>query len=256
MAVTATQIDGNNVALAFNGSASASVFTMNTSTGAVTSGLLPAEWCRILSANAAKLIAVTTLAQRQTVQFLDRLISLGSLDGTTITTTASSGSGTASLVVTVNANTTVLVQLPHSIFGAASLGQSVPATSGGGGSGVVPGDLGLVRFTGTVDGAVGLGNLVALNTSGILVRADKANVASFPCIGAYELDSALAPCVRTAGEVAVTGGPFTVGSTLYVGTAGAATATVPNTSGQMRQLVGVTSASGKLFIAIGLMEVI
>lgn len=256
MAVTATQIDGNNVALTFSGSASANVFSLNTSTGVVTSNYLSNEWCRILGDNAVKLFAVTTLAQRETVQFLDRLISLGSLDGTTITSASSVVGDIATLVVGVNANTTLLVQIPHSIFGAASLGQSVPASGGGGGGSVVPGDLGLVRFTGTVDGAVGLGDLVSIDTSGVLVQADKANVSAFPCVGAYELDSALAPCVRVAGEVAISGGPFIVGSTLYVGTSGAATSTVPNTPGEIRQLVGVVQDSGLLFITIGLMEVI
>jgi hypothetical protein len=256
MAVTATQIDGNNVALVYTGSATASVFSMNTATGAVTSNYLPAEWCRILSANAAKLIPVTSVAQRETVQFLDRLIALGSIDGTTIASTASVAGDIATLVVSVSANTTVLVQLPHSLFGAASLGQSVPASGGGGGGGVAASDLGLVRFTGTVDGAVGLGDLVSIDTSGVLVPSDKVNTAAFPCVGAYELDSTLAPCVRTSGEVAVTGGPFASGATLYVGTAGAATATVPNVLGQMRQLVGVVQDSGRLFIAIGFMEIV
>jgi hypothetical protein len=262
MAVTSTVLDGNNVALVYAGSVSANVLTLNTATGAVTSSYLPADWCLALSANARTLFGVTTLAQRQTVQFLDRLIAIGSLDGATISTNASVGAGTATLVVTVEAddpvnvpNPTILVQLPHSIFGAASLGQSVPASGGGGGS-VVPSDLGLVRFTGTVDGAVGPGDLVSLNTSGVLVRADKANASAFPCIGAYELNSALSPCVRVAGEVAVAGGPFLVGSTLYVGTAGAATATATNTPGDTRQLVGVVQSSGRLFVAIGLMEVI
>jgi hypothetical protein len=256
MAVTATQIDGNNVALVYaGGSATANVFTLNTSTGAVTSNYLSSEWCRILSANAVKLFAVTTLAQRQTAQFLDRLISIGSVDGTTISTTASVAGDLATLVVTVSANTTVLVQLPHSIFGAASLGQSVPAAGGGGGS-VVPADLGLVQFTGAVDGAVGLGDLVALNGSGTLVRADRTITLALPCVGAYELDSALNICIRTSGEVAATGGPFTAGATIYVGLAGAATSTNPTTPGESRQVVGYATSSGKLFVQPGFVEVI
>lgn len=256
MAVTSTVIDGNNVALRFVGSVSANVFTLNTATGVVTSNLLPASWVSVLRQNALKLFPVTTVAQRETVQFLDRLVAIGSVDGATITMSASVVGNLATLVASVSANTTVLVQLPHSIFGAASLGQSVPSAGGGGGGSVVPSDLGLVRFTGTVDGSVGLGDLVCIDTSGVLVQADKANTAAFPCVGVYELDSALAPCVRTSGEVAVAGGPFVVGSTLYVGDAGAATSTIPNTAGQIRQLVGVVQDSGLLFVTIGFMEVI
>jgi hypothetical protein len=257
MAVIAQQIDGNNVALVYSGTASASVFTLNTTTGAVTSTFLSSEWCRILSANAAKLLAVTTLAQRQTVQFLDRLVAIGSIDGTTIATSASLGAGTASLVVTVNANTTVLVQLPHSLFGAASLGQSVPAAGGGGGGSVVPADLGLVLFTGSIDGAVGIGSLVALDgTTGTLVRADKSNALALPCIGIYALDSALNACVRTSGESAASGGPFTAGATVYVGAAGAATTVRPVTPGQNRQVIGYATAAGTLFVAPGFVEII
>jgi hypothetical protein len=58
-----------------------------------------------------------------------------------------------------------------------------------------------------------------------------------------------------AGEVAVAGGPFAAGTTLYVGTAGAATATATVTPGEVRQLVGVVQDSGLLFVTIGLMEV-
>ena len=258
MAVTATKIDGNNVALAYSaGSASADVLTLNTATGEVTSSYLPAAWCSILSKNAAKLFPVTTLAQRQTAGFLDRLIAIGSLDGTTIGTSASVGAGTATLVVTVNANTTVLVQLPHSIFGAASLGQSVPAAGGGGGGSVVPSDLGLVLFTGAVDGAVGLGDLVAVDgTTGTLVQADRTDALALPCIGAYELDSALNVCVRTSGEVAAAGGPFTAGATIYVGLAGAATATNPSTPGESRQVIGFGTSSGKLFVQPSFVEVV
>jgi hypothetical protein len=257
MATTATVLDGNNVAIAFDGSVAANVFTLHTTTGAVTSTYFPATWTAVLRKNALKLFGVTTLAQRQTVQFLDRLISIGSIDGTTIATSASVGAGTVTLVVTVNANTTVLVQLPHSIFGAASLGQSVPAFGGGGGGSVVPADLGLVQFTGTVDGAVGLGDLVALDgATGTLVRADKTDALALPCVGAYELDSALNVCVRTSGEVVASGGPFTAGATIYVGLAGAATSTNPTTPGESRQVIGYGTSSGKLFVQPSFVEVV
>jgi len=259
MAVTATVLDGNNVALTYaGGTASASVFTLNTSTGAVTSSYLPATWCAVLRQNALKLFSVTTLAQRATVGFLDRLVAIGSLDGTTISTAASVGAGTATLTVSVNANTTLLVQLPHSIFGAASLGQSVPAAGGGGGGSVVPADLGLVLWTATVDGAVTLGDLVAVDgTTGTLVRADKTDSLALPCIGVYGLDSALNVSVRTSGDAGVLPfGPFTAGATVYVGDNGAATTVRPVTPGESRQVIGYATSAGTLFVQPSFVEVV
>jgi hypothetical protein len=258
MAVTATQIDGNNVALVYaGGSASANVFSLNVVTGAVTSNYLPAEWLGILRDNAQKLFAVTSTAQRQTVQFLDRLISLGSLDGATITSTASVASGIATLVVSVSTNTTVLVQLPHSIFGAASLGQSVPATGGGGGGSVVPADLGLVLWTGLTQPGVAAGDVVGIHAlTGRLAESDAAATNTVPAVGVYELDSSANPCIRTSGEVAATGGPFTPGATVYVGTAGAATETPTTTPGTYRQVIGHGTSSGLLFVAPGFVEVV
>jgi hypothetical protein len=259
MAVTSTVLDGNNVALAYaSGTAFANVLALNTTTGAVTSSYLPAEWCQALTDNARALFRVTSVAQRQTVQFLDRLVAIGSLDGATISTSASLGAGTATLVVSVSADTTLLVQLPHSIFGAASLGQSVPATGGGGGGTVVPGDLGLVRWTGTVAGTVNIGELVAADgLTGQLIPADKAVALALPALGVYELDSALAPCVRTSGEAAAAvGGPFPAGATIYVGTAGAATATNPSTPGENRQVIGFATSAGTLFVQPGFVTVV
>jgi hypothetical protein len=227
-------------------------------TGAVTSSYLPVTWTAVLRKNALKLFGVTSTAQRQTVQFLDRLISLGSLDGATISTTASVAGDLATLVVSVSGNTTVLVQLPQSIFGAASLGQSVPATGGGGGGSVVPADLGLVRWTNIVHPAVGVGDLVAVSgMGGQLVLADNTVPLALPCIGVYELDSSANPCVRISGEANVTGGPFSGGVPIYVGTAGAATVSPPTTPGSSRQVIGYATAAGSLtFIAPGFVEVL
>ena len=254
MAVTSTVLDGNNVALAFAGSFSADAFTLNTSS------YLPASWCSILRQNALKLFGVTTLAQRATVGFLDRLIAIGSLDGTTITTSAV-GAGTVALRVTVNANTTVLVQLPHSIFGAASLGQSVPATGGGGGGSVVASDLGLVRWTTAIDGAVFPGAAVAirLNTGiGNLVLADSTDPTRMPCIGFYALDSALNSCVRTSGEQTSfsPSGPVGPGDVLYVSTAGTVSGLPPTAPGSSRQVIGSFIASGFVFVQPGFVEVV
>ena len=258
MAVTSKILDGNNVALTFAGSVSANVFTLNLTTGAVASSYLPTTWTTILRQNALKLFQVTTLAQRQTVGFLDRLVAVGTLDGTTVSTTASVGAGTATLVVTVSADTAVLVQLPHSLFGAASLGQSVPATGGGGGGTVVAGDLGLALWTGAVDGAVSIGDLVAVEVgTGVLVQADRSDGDRMPAIGTYALDSALSPAYRFAGPTSVSGGPFAAGSVLYASsTPGQATTTESVVPGEINQRVGTADSAGLLAFKSELMVVV
>jgi hypothetical protein len=264
MALTATVLDGNNVALAYSGgTVTANALTLNVVTGAVTSSYLPSTWTAVLRKNALKLFGVTSTAQRQTVQFLDRLISLGSLDGATISTTASVAGDLATLVVSVSGNTTVLVQMPHSIFGAASLGQSVPATGGGGGGSVVPSDLGLVKWTGDIDSAVAAGYLVGVDPStGALVLANPGPVDPVACIGVYAVDSSANPCVRTSGVILANGFPFTPGAILYMGASivppflGIAVQSPPIVSGSYRQVVGYATSDGKLFVQPGFVEVL
>jgi hypothetical protein len=70
------------------------------------------------------------------------------------------------------------------------------------------------------------------------------------------LDSALNVCVRTSGEVAASGGPFTAGATIYVGLTGAATSTNPTTPGESRQVVGYATSAGKLFVQPSFVEVV
>jgi hypothetical protein len=134
-------------------------------------------------------------------------------------------------------------------------------TSGGGS--VVASDLGLVLWTGDVQPAppaYGIGCLVTVNpTTGRLgaARAD----ADSPriCVGAYALDSAGNVCVRTSGEIAALGGPFTPGAIVYLAEStptypegGLATETPPTTPGSYRQVVGYATSEGKLFVQPGI----
>lgn len=237
MAITVTLIDGNNVALAYSGSVSANLLTLNTTTGVVTSSYLPDDWCRILSANVKKLLPVTTLAQRQTAQFLDRLIALGSLDGTTISTAASVGSGTATLVVTVSGDTSLLVQLPHSLFGAASLGQSVPATGGGGGGGLVASDLGLVAWPLAAPPlGISVGQLADYDCANLVPATNTVR----PCFGVYELDSQGNNAIRTYGPAGIVrcSSGIICNNALFLGVGGLATNIPPTGPAAWSQKIG------------------
>ena len=139
--------------------------------------------------------------------------------------------------------------------------QSIADLAAGGGS-VVANDLGLVRWTGLVQPAppaYGVGCLVGVTSSGRLgaARADAAS--SRNAIGVYALDSAGNVCVRTSGEAAALGGPFTPGAIVYVGEStvsypegGIATETPPTTPGSLQQVIGYGTSAGLLFIQPGI----
>lgn len=251
MAVTSKPVDGQNQALIFPAVEAANVYTLDIVTGAVTSALLPASWLYTLSQNAKKLFAVTTTAQRQSAGFLSRLVAFGSLDATTITVTASVAGNVATLVATPDAATSLLVALPYSASGGFSTGQTYPVVGGGGGTGtVMPGDLGLSRFTGTVGPGVVANKLVSIEqATGLLVLSDNRDVLRMPCSGVYQLDSAGQPCIRGLGEAAIPGS-YTAGAEVFVGHDGEATSTPP-AAGEVTQFIGMSRSPSIVILTVG-----
>jgi hypothetical protein len=251
MAVTATPLDGQNQALVFSASEAANVFSLNVVTGAVTSSLLPATWLYNLSKNAKKLFAVTSTAQRQSAAFLSRLVSLGSVDATVIAVSASVVGDVATLVATPEAATTMLVALPYSASGGFSVGQTYPVVSGSGGGGTVTAaDLGLSRFTGTIDPSVAVNKLVSVQqVTGILVLSDNRDVLRMPCSGVYQLDSAGQPCIRGLGEAAIPGS-YAAGAEVFVGHDGEATSTPP-AAGEVTQFIGMSRSPSIVILTVG-----
>jgi hypothetical protein len=249
MAVTATPLDGQNQALVFSASEVANVFSLDVVTGAVTSSLLPATWLYNLSKNAKKLFAVTSVAQRQTVGFLSRLVAFGTLDAVALTVASSVAGDVATLVATPAAATTLLVALPYSASGGYSTGQTVPVSAGGGGF-VTATDLGLSRFMGTVDPSVAVNKLVSVQqVTGLLVLADNRDPLRMPCSGVYQLDSAGQPCIRGLGEAAIPG-VYTAGAEVFVGYDGAAVS-VPPAPGEITQFIGMSRSPSIVILTVG-----
>ena len=244
MAVTATQLDGNNLALLFTGGSTvADVYTLNYVTGAITSAYFPEEWFEPTRKNARKLFPSTSVAQRQTAQFLTRLIALGNLDTVTITPSAVTVGQTVTLRVTVGATTGVLVQLPHSIVGGLSLGQAYPA-SGGGGGGLTAADLGTVPFPGTIDGSVVDGVPVCVN-GGVLYAANASLSNRMPAVGVWEASLGR---YRNGGSLTLPA-PVGANSAIFVAPGGGLTATAPTASGQTSQLLGFSVGTTTLVVA-------
>jgi hypothetical protein len=244
MAISATELDGNNVALLFTGGSTvADVFTLNYVDGTVTSAYLPKLWLLPTRKNALKLFPPTTVLQRQTVEFLTRLIALGNLDTATVTPSAVVVGQTVTLRITVSADTAVLAQLPHSIMGGLTQGQPY-AAAGGGGGGLTAADLGTVPFPGTIDSSVADGLPVCV-FNGILYAADASNVNRMPCIGVWQASLSR---YRNGGPLTLPTA-VTANSRIFVAPGGGLTSTPPTGSGQTSQLIGFSVGTTTLIVA-------
>jgi len=244
MAVTATVLDGNNVALLFTGGSTvADVYSVNYLTGVISSAYFPEGWIDPTTKNAKKLLPPTTITQRQSVEFLTRLIAIGNLDATTISLSSVVLGQQVTLRVTVSGDTAVLVQLPHSIVGGITQGQASPA-SGGGGGGLTAADLGSVPFPGTIDASVSDGLPVCVY-SGVLYAADASNEDRMPCVGVWQ--SSLGR-YRSAGALTLPSA-VTANTRIFVAPGGGLTSTPPSASGQVSQLIGFSIGTTTLAVS-------
>lgn len=136
MAITATRLDGQNVGLRLSGGTTvADVLTVNVSTGASSSAYLKAVDLIVITAAAKKLFDLVPLAERSTVTFLARLITVSPADDASLTLTAVAGAGTITLRATVGVSpANVILHVPYSTGGLIAWG--IGASSGGGGGAV------------------------------------------------------------------------------------------------------------------------
>ena len=189
MAVTATRLDGQNIGLRLDGGTlTVSVYSLNLTTGAVTSNWLTQVDCNNLRAGALSLFKLVPLAERSTVTFLTRLVGVTAADSSVLTLTAAIVGQVATLVVTVAATpANLLAHLPYtpeSLVAWASAG-----TSGGGGGGGVANVLAaeplassgganpVISLTGTSFPSPGTGTFAAaevltVDSTGLLIPAN------------------------------------------------------------------------------------
>ena len=252
MPATVHPLDGQTLALAFNGAASADLFTLDVMSGAVTSAYFSDRWCQILEENVLRLFPVTTDLQRRTPQFLGRLVAVGLLDGAAITASSSSAGNLATFTLSPTINTTLVIALPHSIGGSFSVGQAIASPAPGGATAVVEfSDIGLRRWPGTVDPAVLVGNLVAVEAgTGRMIKADRRYAANMPAVGIYAIDSTGAACTAIGGPTPVSG-TYGAGVDLYVGIDGNAEPTSTEIVGQYSQFVGTSASTSQVVLTLG-----
>ena len=251
MALTYKQIDGQNIAFSFDGESAVDLYSYNVVTGAVASAYFPAGWTRFIAKNAAKLATILTVPQRQNRHFLERMIAIGTLDGTSLSTAAVVSGDVVTLRLTAALLAQVVVFIPHSMIGGYSAGQPIelPISAS---TDVSAADLGLSLWTGVVDGSVVVNRLVAVeNGSGKLVLADNRYLGQGPCIGVYQLDSNNQPAIRGFGESSL-GGTFAVGVDIFVGINGTGTDVPPaGPSATYSQFIGMSIAPSKVAVTLG-----
>jgi hypothetical protein len=251
MALTYKQIDGQNIVFSFDGESAVDLFSYNVANGQVTSSYFPVDWRSFIAQNAAKLAALLSPAQRQSRFFLERLIAIGTLDGTPLSTAATISGDVVTLRLTAAELASVIVFIPHSMVGGYSAGQPIelPVSAS---TDVSISDLGLSPWTGPIDASVVVNRLVAVESgTGKLVLADNRYLTQGPCVGVYQLDSNNQPAVRGFGESPL-GGTFAVGVELFVGIEGNGTDVPPaGPAATYSQFIGMSVAPSKVSITLG-----
>lgn len=119
MAITPTRLDGQNVGLRLTGGSTVvNVFTVNLTTGEATSAYLTSVDLSIVQSAAVALFQTVPVAERSTVTFLTRLVTVAPADDNTITLSISTAGSLATLVATESATpANLVIHVQHSIGG-------------------------------------------------------------------------------------------------------------------------------------------
>lgn len=249
MAVTVTQIDGQNVGLRLLGQTSVQPLALNLTTGEVTSAYIPAETLPILQGFALKLFQTVPVSARSAaaIGLLSRLCAVSPADASTVALTATVASGVATLTASITASPgTLLLTVPYSPSG------GVMPSSGGGGGAPGPGEDGSTVSVPRGE-AVVLGNAVYVTNTGTAFKADASAASTMPCVGivqeATDPDNAANCIIRCAGILTGLGG-LTPGSIYFADYAGGITASPPNNSGDRVQAVGFAVSATTLAVAL------
>lgn len=184
MAISVTRLDGQNVGLRLSGgSLTTPIFSVDLSTGAVSSTVLSINDCQNLRAGALALFNLVPLAERSTITFLNRLLTVTAADSSALSLTASIVGTVSTLVATVAGTpANLLVHLPYTPDGllawasgggtggvVVSVGASEPLASSGGANPII--SFGGTTFTSPGTGTFVAGEVLTLNAAGSLIKA-------------------------------------------------------------------------------------
>lgn len=247
MAVTATQLDGQNVGLRLQAQTSVQPLTLNLTTGVVTSPYLPAETCGLLQQFALSLFRVVPASSRAAgaIGLLSRLCAVSAADESGVTLSASVSVGVATLTATIDESPgSLILTTPY-----AQTGGVMP--SSGGGSSPPPTPSGADTNLVTVSAfGIDVGALVRIDPdSGDAEPADCRYADFMPCVGVVEsIIDATHVSVRVGGRYNGFDG-LSVGRIYYAGQAGELTLTPPTTVGQVVQPFGFALTETTLAVA-------
>lgn len=238
MAVTVTQIDGQNVGLRLLAQTSVSALSLNLTTGVVTSTYLSAETCSILREFALKLFLTVPASARAgaAIGLLQRLCAVSPADASALTLNALVTGGVATLVATIASSPgTLILTTPYAQMG------GVMFASGGGGSTPSPptpsgDDTNLLEVPCF---QVPVGTIVRIDSdSGDAEPADCTDIDFMPAVGVVEeIVDATHAKVRIGGRFSGFSG-LTPGKIYFVGEDGELTITPPIISGHIVQPFG------------------
>lgn len=248
MAVTATQLDGQNVGLRLQAQTSVQPLTLNLTTGAVTSPYLPAETCGLLQQFALSLFRVVPASSRApgAIGLLSRLCAVSAADESVVTLSASVSVGVATLTATIDESPgSLILTTPYAQTG------GVMPSSGGGSSPTPPpppsGDTNLVTVSAF---GIDVGTLVRIDPdSGDAEPADCRYEDFMPCVGIVEsIVDATHVSVRIGGRYNGLDA-LQVGKIYYVGQSGELSPTPPIIGGQVVQAFGFALTETTLAVA-------
>lgn len=245
MAVSVTQIDGQNTGLRLLGQTSVAALSLNLATGEVASAYLPSETLPILQQFALRLFQTVPVSSRNAaaIGLMSRLCAVSPADASTVTLSATVSSGVATLVAEIPASpATIILTVPYAPSG------GVMPSSGGGGSGPpTPGnDSNLIEVPGT---GLGAGELVSIDGAGSAQLADNTDPLHLPCVGIVDsVKDAATVVVRVSGIKTGLSG-LTPGRIYFVGELGALALTPPIVPGTYVQPIGFSLSSSTLAVA-------
>lgn len=247
MAVTVTQLDGQNVGLRLIAQTSVQPLSLHLKTGVVTSQYLSQETCSVLRDFALKLFLAVPSSARPgaAIGLLQRLCAVSPADASVLTLTASVSSSVATLTATIDSSPgTLILTTPY-----AQASAFMPAGYGGGSGPTPPSpgiDSGLVEV-----GCFGVpvGTVVYIDDLGDAEPADASDPEKMPAVGIVEeiIDSTHAK-VRVAGAITGLSG-LTPGKIYFVGTSGDLSLMPPIIEGHLVQPVGFSLTDSTLCVA-------
>lgn len=260
MAITSTRLDGQNIGLRLTGGSTVvNVLTVNLLTGEATSAYLTSVDLSIVQSAAVALFQSVPVAERATVTFLTRLVTVAPADDNTITLSITTAGDLATLVATESATPANLVlHVQHSISGYVAWGVGFAA-----GGGPPPPSSSDKTFSANCLAGDALGACVYVTGASVggvpqVATCDPSDESKMPAIGIIvSKASATDATVQRFAIADLTGSgvAFTPAARAFVGFTGLPVTTPPTPAGSgsgyvMLQTVGVATETAALEVKI------